>query len=102
MWRKKSGVLGMKILDIESLVKIYRSPFLMKKSIGIDGLNMEIKEGLADTIMGRILYNDRLFTWATLITRFGPSFDIWAIRIMGVFCIGCGIFIFILFFSSLF
>ena len=42
----------MKILDIESLVKIYRSPFLMKKSVGLDGLDMEIKEGEIYGLLG--------------------------------------------------
>ncbi len=42
----------MKILDIESLVKVYRSPFLMKKSIGIDGLDMEIEEGEIYGLLG--------------------------------------------------
>jgi ABC-2 type transport system ATP-binding protein len=42
----------MKILDIESLVKIYRSPFLMKKSIGVDGLDIEIEEGEIYGLLG--------------------------------------------------
>ncbi len=42
----------MKILDIKSLVKIYRSPFLMKKSIGIDGLDLEIEEGEIYGLLG--------------------------------------------------
>jgi len=42
----------MKILDIKSLVKIYRSPFLMKKSVGLDGLDMEIEEGEIYGLLG--------------------------------------------------
>ncbi len=42
----------MKILDVKSLVKIYRSPFLMKKSVGLDGLNMEIEEGEIYGLLG--------------------------------------------------
>jgi ABC-2 type transport system ATP-binding protein len=42
----------MKILDIRSLVKIYRSPFLMKKSVGIDGLDLEIEEGEIFGLLG--------------------------------------------------
>ena len=42
----------MKILDIKSLVKIYRSPFLMKKSVGLDGLDMEIREGEIYGLLG--------------------------------------------------
>lgn len=42
----------MKILDIKSLVKIYRSPFLMKKSVGLDGLDMEIEKGEIYGLLG--------------------------------------------------
>ncbi|MEJ2354518.1 MAG: ABC transporter ATP-binding protein [candidate division WOR-3 bacterium] len=42
----------MKILDIKSLVRIYRSPFLMKKSVGLDGLDMEIGEGEIYGLLG--------------------------------------------------
>jgi len=42
----------MKILDIKSLVRIYRSPFLMKKSVGLDGLDMEIEEGEIFGLLG--------------------------------------------------
>jgi ABC-2 type transport system ATP-binding protein len=42
----------MKILDIKSLVRIYRSPFLMKKSVGLDGLDMEIEEGEIYGLLG--------------------------------------------------
>jgi ABC-2 type transport system ATP-binding protein len=42
----------MKILDVKSLTKIYRSPFLMKKSVGLDGLDMEIKEGEIYGLLG--------------------------------------------------
>lgn len=42
----------MKILDIKSLTKIYRSPFLMKKSVGLDGLDMEIKKGEIFGLLG--------------------------------------------------
>jgi len=42
----------MKILDIKSLVRIYRSPFLMKKSVGLDGLDMEIREGEIYGLLG--------------------------------------------------
>lgn len=42
----------MKVLDIKSLVKIYRSPFLMKKSIGIDGLDLEIEKGEIYGLLG--------------------------------------------------
>jgi ABC-2 type transport system ATP-binding protein len=41
-----------KILDIKSLTKIYRSPFLMKKSVGLDGLDMEIKKGEIFGLLG--------------------------------------------------
>jgi len=40
------------ILDIKSLVRIYRSPFLMKKSVGLDGLDMEIREGKVYGLLG--------------------------------------------------
>ncbi len=52
MWRKDCGCLGMNILDIKSLVKIYRSPFLMKKSIGVNGLDMEIEKGEIYGLLG--------------------------------------------------
>jgi len=42
----------MKILDIKSLVRIYRSPFLMKKSVGLDGLDIEIEEGEIYGLLG--------------------------------------------------
>jgi len=42
----------MRILDIKSLVRIYRSPFLMKKSVGLDGLDMEIEEGEIYGLLG--------------------------------------------------
>lgn len=42
----------MKILDVKSLVKIYRSPFLMKKSVGLDGLDMKIKKGEIYGLLG--------------------------------------------------
>jgi ABC-2 type transport system ATP-binding protein len=42
----------MKVLDIKALVKIYRSPFLMKKSIGIDGLDLEIEKGEIYGLLG--------------------------------------------------
>lgn len=42
----------MKILDINSLVKVYLSPFLMKKSLGLDGLDMEIEEGEIYGLLG--------------------------------------------------
>lgn len=42
----------MKILEVKSLVKIYRSPFLMKKSVGLDGLDMEIKKGEIYGLLG--------------------------------------------------
>lgn len=42
----------MKILDIKSLVKIYRSPFLMKKSVGLDGLDIEIEKGEIYGLLG--------------------------------------------------
>ncbi|MBN1694464.1 ABC transporter ATP-binding protein [candidate division WOR-3 bacterium] len=42
----------MKILDIKSLVKIYRSPFLMKKSVGLDGLDLEIEKGEIYGLLG--------------------------------------------------
>ena len=42
----------MKILDIKSLVRIYRSPFLMRKSVGLDGLDMEIEEGEIYGLLG--------------------------------------------------
>jgi ABC-2 type transport system ATP-binding protein len=44
--------MAMKILDIKSLVRIYRSPFLMKKSVGLDGLDMEIREGEVYGLLG--------------------------------------------------
>jgi ABC-2 type transport system ATP-binding protein len=42
----------MKILEIKSLVKIYRSPFLMKKSVGLDGLDLEIEKGEIYGLLG--------------------------------------------------
>ena len=42
----------MKILDIKSLVRIYRSPFLMKKSVGLDGLDIEIEKGEIYGLLG--------------------------------------------------
>jgi len=42
----------MKILDIKSLVKIYRSPFLMKKSVGLYGLDLEIEKGEIYGLLG--------------------------------------------------
>jgi ABC-2 type transport system ATP-binding protein len=42
----------MKILDIKSLVKIYLSPFLMKKSVGLDGLDLEIEKGEIYGLLG--------------------------------------------------
>jgi ABC-2 type transport system ATP-binding protein len=44
--------MEMKILDIKSLVRIYRSPFLMKKSVGLDGLDIEIEEGEIYGLLG--------------------------------------------------
>jgi ABC-2 type transport system ATP-binding protein len=44
--------VGMKILDIKSLVRIYRSPFLMKKSVGLDGLDIEIEKGEIYGLLG--------------------------------------------------
>lgn len=52
MRRKDSRSLEVKILNIKSLVRIYRSPFLMKKSIGLNGLNMEIEEGEIYGLLG--------------------------------------------------
>ncbi len=52
MRRKNSGRLEMKILDIKSLAKIYRSPFLMKKSVGLDGLDLEIEKGEIYGLLG--------------------------------------------------
>ena len=42
----------MKVLDIKSLVRIYRSPFLMKKSLGLDGLDIEIEKGEIYGLLG--------------------------------------------------
>ncbi len=42
----------MRILNINSLVKVYRSPFLMKKSVGLDGLDLEIEEGEIYGLLG--------------------------------------------------
>ncbi len=52
MREKDSWRLEMNILDIKSLVRIYRSPFLMKKSVGLDGLDMEIEEGEIYGLLG--------------------------------------------------
>jgi ABC-2 type transport system ATP-binding protein len=49
---KDSGNLAMKILDINSLVRIYRSPFLIKKSVGLNGMDMEIEKGEIYGLLG--------------------------------------------------
>jgi ABC-2 type transport system ATP-binding protein len=52
VWKKNTGSLGVKILKIESLVRIYRSPFLMRKSVGLDGLDMDIEKGEVYGLLG--------------------------------------------------
>jgi ABC-2 type transport system ATP-binding protein len=52
MRRKDSRSLELRILNIKSLVRIYRSPFLMKKSVGLNGLDMEIEEGEIYGLLG--------------------------------------------------
>ncbi|MEO0293457.1 MAG: ABC transporter ATP-binding protein [candidate division WOR-3 bacterium] len=42
----------MKVLEIDSIVKIYRSPFLLKKIIGVNNLSMEIEEGEIFGLLG--------------------------------------------------
>ncbi|MEA1913446.1 MAG: ABC transporter ATP-binding protein [candidate division WOR-3 bacterium] len=44
--------MGMIIVEIKSLVKIYKSPFLMKKSIGVNGLDFEIEKGEIFGLLG--------------------------------------------------
>ena len=42
----------MNVLEIENLVKIYYSPFLRKKSYGLRGLNLKVKEGEIFGLLG--------------------------------------------------
>ncbi|MCD6400191.1 ABC transporter ATP-binding protein, partial [candidate division WOR-3 bacterium] len=42
----------MNVLKIENLVKIYYSPFLRKKTYGLRGLNLEVKEGEIFGLLG--------------------------------------------------
>ena len=42
----------MNVIEIRELVKIYRSPFLRKKIVGLDGLNLDVKEGEVYGLLG--------------------------------------------------
>jgi hypothetical protein len=45
---------------------------------------MGLRSGLSGTRVGKKPHNNLLlFSWYTLALRFGPSFDIWLIRVIG-------------------
>lgn len=52
LWQEDCRGLEMKVIEIKNLVKIYASPFMRKKSIGLNGLNMEVEEGEIFGLLG--------------------------------------------------
>lgn len=42
----------MKVIEIKDLTKIYSSPFMRRKSIGVNGLNMDVEEGEIFGLLG--------------------------------------------------
>ena len=50
----------------------------------IFNISLGTRRGLSEMGVGKCLYNRWMFSWATLELRFGRSFDIWLIRIIGI------------------
>ena len=59
----------------------------------IFNMNLDIKKGLAETPMGKFLYDKRQFSWVTIGLSIGPPFYIWLIRIIGIAFAGGSVFI---------
>jgi hypothetical protein len=64
----------------------------------IHDVNAEIKKGMSGSKMGNILYDKKWFSWASIESRLGPSFDVWLIRIIGSGFVGGSTFIIIWFY----